>query len=67
MARLHDADGRVAIPGFYDRVRRPDCSEREYMARVGPSDAEICVTHEQARDGASRAIRYMSGPPSGRH
>ncbi len=39
LAALHDAEGRVAIPGFYDRVRdlRPD--EREAIARLSHDDA----------------------------
>ena len=41
VARLHDRDGRVAIPGFYDRVRRWSEAERDYLARTGPSDASI--------------------------
>ncbi|MCX7789732.1 MAG: dipeptidase [Chloroflexaceae bacterium] len=41
VARLHSADGRVAIPGFYRRVRRVSLAERAAMARVGPSDAQI--------------------------
>jgi acetylornithine deacetylase/succinyl-diaminopimelate desuccinylase-like protein len=41
VARLHDGQGRIAIPGFYDRVRRWDSRERAYMADVGPSDAQM--------------------------
>jgi len=41
LATLHDRQGRVAIPGFYNRVRRWRQSEREYMTRTGPSDSEI--------------------------
>ncbi|MBV9762166.1 MAG: dipeptidase [Acidobacteriaceae bacterium] len=41
LAGLHDASGRVAIPGFYRKVRLPANAERDYMARVGPSDEEI--------------------------
>lgn len=41
IARLHDAHGRVSIPGFYDRVRQWDTRERVYMRQVGPSDAQI--------------------------
>jgi acetylornithine deacetylase/succinyl-diaminopimelate desuccinylase-like protein len=41
IARLHDVNGRVAIPGFYDHVRRWSEQEREYMACTGPSDAQI--------------------------
>jgi acetylornithine deacetylase/succinyl-diaminopimelate desuccinylase-like protein len=41
IARLHDRDGRLTIPGFYDRVRPLTRQQRAYMAEVGPSDAEI--------------------------
>lgn len=41
LARLHDADGRVTIPGFYDRVRLLSSKERAYMAHTGPGDAQI--------------------------
>lgn len=41
IAGLHDAGGRVAIPGFYKSVRQPSEAERDYMARVGPTDEEI--------------------------
>jgi acetylornithine deacetylase/succinyl-diaminopimelate desuccinylase-like protein len=41
IARLHNAHGRVAMPGFYDRVRHWSAQERAYMARVGPTDAQI--------------------------
>ncbi len=33
--------GRIAIPGFYDRVRRWGNDERTYMRKVGPPDARI--------------------------
>ncbi len=41
LARLHDAQGRVTIPGFYDCVRRWPASKRDYMARSGPTDAQM--------------------------
>lgn len=41
IAGLHDADGRVAIPGFYDRVRRLSAAERDALARSGPTDDRI--------------------------
>jgi acetylornithine deacetylase/succinyl-diaminopimelate desuccinylase-like protein len=54
IAKLHDAEGRVAIPGFYDNVRRWSCEkadeERAYMASVGPSDARI-LQDAQAEKG----------------
>jgi len=41
IARLHGPGGRVAIPGFYDRVRSWNPDERRYMARAGPDDRKI--------------------------
>lgn len=41
IAQLHDANGRIAILGFYDCVRQWHEKEREYMADSGPSDAKI--------------------------
>ncbi len=41
VAKLHDAGGSVAIPGFYDRVRPGNERERAEMARTGPPDAKI--------------------------
>jgi acetylornithine deacetylase/succinyl-diaminopimelate desuccinylase-like protein len=41
IARLHDAHGRVTIPGFYDDVRGWGEKERAFMARTGPGDEEI--------------------------
>jgi acetylornithine deacetylase/succinyl-diaminopimelate desuccinylase-like protein len=49
IAALHDRDGRVAIPGFYDRVRRPSATERASMKRAGPSDKEIL--HDASGEG----------------
>jgi acetylornithine deacetylase/succinyl-diaminopimelate desuccinylase-like protein len=41
LAKLHDEQGRVAIPGFYDRVRQWDGRERDYMRKAGPTDQQI--------------------------
>lgn len=34
IAQLHDADGRVTVPGFYDDVVEADAGEREQLARI---------------------------------
>jgi acetylornithine deacetylase/succinyl-diaminopimelate desuccinylase-like protein len=41
VARLHDRDGRIAIPGFYDRVRRPTAAERAHLRQAGPTDGQL--------------------------
>jgi acetylornithine deacetylase/succinyl-diaminopimelate desuccinylase-like protein len=41
LADLHDREGRITVPGFYDKVREWSSQEREYMAKVGPKDADI--------------------------
>ncbi|HXY99834.1 MAG TPA: dipeptidase [Stellaceae bacterium] len=41
IAKLHDAEGRIAIPGLYRRVRRWSRAERARMAHVGASDETI--------------------------
>jgi acetylornithine deacetylase/succinyl-diaminopimelate desuccinylase-like protein len=41
IARLHDADGKICIPGFYDHVRQWDAKERAYLRQVGPSDEQL--------------------------
>jgi acetylornithine deacetylase/succinyl-diaminopimelate desuccinylase-like protein len=40
IAGMHDAKGRVTLPGFYDRVRPLDDEEREMLARVPWSEQE---------------------------
>jgi acetylornithine deacetylase/succinyl-diaminopimelate desuccinylase-like protein len=39
VARLHDDDGRVTIPGFYDRVRALSDEERREIASLPHDDA----------------------------
>ena len=41
VASLHDADGRVAVPGFYDGVAPLEKWEREAWAKLPFGDAEI--------------------------
>jgi acetylornithine deacetylase/succinyl-diaminopimelate desuccinylase-like protein len=41
IASLHDDDGRIAIPGFYDDVVEWDAETREQIATLPHSDAEF--------------------------
>jgi acetylornithine deacetylase/succinyl-diaminopimelate desuccinylase-like protein len=41
VAQLHDRAGRIAIPGFYDKVRSWPAAERRTMARTGRADEKI--------------------------
>ena len=50
VARMHDSSGRIAIPGFYDRVYRWPEAERRFMSRSGLSDEHI-LRNAAARTG----------------
>ena len=41
IASLHDGRGRIHIPGFHDRVRRPGRAERRRLARLPHSDRDL--------------------------
>jgi acetylornithine deacetylase/succinyl-diaminopimelate desuccinylase-like protein len=41
VAGLHDRDGRVVVPGFYDRVRRWSERDRRALAEAAPGDEAI--------------------------
>ena len=41
LAGMHDENGRVTLPGFYDRVREIDSAERSLLARVPVDDREM--------------------------
>jgi acetylornithine deacetylase/succinyl-diaminopimelate desuccinylase-like protein len=56
LAALHDEQGRVTLPGFYDRVRPLTERERELMARV-PFDEAAWL----AGPAASRATAGEAG------
>jgi acetylornithine deacetylase/succinyl-diaminopimelate desuccinylase-like protein len=54
-AALHDADGRVQIPGFYDEVLELSEQERELLARVPFDEAAYLATSK------SRALTGEAG------
>lgn len=41
LATLHDADGRVTVPGFYDRVAELTDEERAEMAKMPYTEADL--------------------------
>jgi acetylornithine deacetylase/succinyl-diaminopimelate desuccinylase-like protein len=41
IAKLHDSNGRIAVPGLYDRVRRWSGREQARMAEFGAPDALV--------------------------
>ncbi len=49
IAKLHDARGRLTIPGFYGRVRQWSEKERDFMTRNGPTDAKILQDAQSER------------------
>jgi acetylornithine deacetylase/succinyl-diaminopimelate desuccinylase-like protein len=51
LSGLHDADGRVTVPGFYDRVRPLSDAERALIARL-PFDEKAWLA-EAANSGAA--------------
>jgi acetylornithine deacetylase/succinyl-diaminopimelate desuccinylase-like protein len=61
VASLVATDGRVAVDGFYDRVRPLSPRERAYMARIGPSDQNVLqAAGVAARDGEREFTAYES-------
>jgi acetylornithine deacetylase/succinyl-diaminopimelate desuccinylase-like protein len=44
VAKLHDSEGRVTVPGFYDRVRAIDPWERDLWATLPYTDREWLAT-----------------------
>lgn len=55
VAAMHDADGHVQIPGFYDDVLELTDTERELFAKVDGDDAEFLKVAQ------SRALRGEAG------
>ena len=64
-ASLHDASGRVAVDGFYDRVREVGDEERAYLRRVGPGDDELLKAAGLGQGWARRPSPSTNAPRSG--
>lgn len=41
LAKLHDTDGRVTVPGFYDDIKMPGSKERKKLNRIPRGDKEF--------------------------
>jgi acetylornithine deacetylase/succinyl-diaminopimelate desuccinylase-like protein len=50
IAKLHDRDGRIAIPGIYDRVQTQGFAEQKRMTEFGAPDA-LVLEDAQAQRG----------------
>jgi acetylornithine deacetylase/succinyl-diaminopimelate desuccinylase-like protein len=59
LAGLHDAEGRVTLPGFYDTVRPLTDRERELMGRV-PFDEQAWLAGPAASRVASGEAGYST-------
>ncbi len=62
VAALHDEDGRVQVPGFYDDVLELTDDERALFAKVPHDDTEFLkVAQSRALHGESGTSRHSSG------
>ncbi len=66
IAGMHDDEGRVTLPGFYDAVRPLDAAERADMARLPYADAffqqEAGVSHLWGEAGYTAVERVGARP-----
>ncbi|HKR12295.1 MAG TPA: dipeptidase [Pyrinomonadaceae bacterium] len=53
---LHTNTGRIAIHGFYDRVREASVEERRFMAANGRTDAQLLKTVRAAQPWGERGF-----------
>jgi len=62
LGRLHDADNRIAVPGFYDDALPTEDWEREEFAKLGFDETEYCedlglkALHGEAGYGAMERL-----------
>jgi acetylornithine deacetylase/succinyl-diaminopimelate desuccinylase-like protein len=54
IAKLHDRDGRIAIPGIYDRVQTQGLAERERISEFGAPDAMVLKDAQAQRGWGER-------------
>jgi acetylornithine deacetylase/succinyl-diaminopimelate desuccinylase-like protein len=56
VAALHTRAGRIAIPGFYDRVSEIRPEERGFMASNGPTDAQLLKSARTVKSWGERGF-----------
>ena len=66
LAALHDDDGRVTLPGFYDRISEPTAATRERWQRLGFDPeaylAEVGLKHPSGERGRSLLEQIWTRP-----
>lgn len=59
LASLHHADGRLAVPGFYDEVANPSADELRGWAELPFQEAEILAATGSASLGGERGVTVL--------
>ena len=66
LGEMHDDDGKVRIPGFYDGIKKPSAKQLEQWAGLGFDEREFLgdVGLEQAggREALQRARAALGAP-----
>ena len=60
VAELHDRRGRIAIPGFYDRVLDWSETERRYLASTGPSGSRDSLRNRRAHPWGEKGYSSLT-------
>lgn len=67
IAGMHDAQGRVTLPGFYDKVRSLDAEERAELARLPLNEnifMEYTGTQKLWGEASYTAVERLGGRPT---
>jgi acetylornithine deacetylase/succinyl-diaminopimelate desuccinylase-like protein len=67
IAHLHDAQGHIAIPGFYDAVRSVSEKERNYLQEHGPSNQQLLNDAEISTGWGEAGYSLFDEPSFVRH
>ena len=66
LGELHDASGRIQLPGFYDKVKPVSNAQRAQWDALGFDERAFLGRIGLRRPSASAAIRLWSGSGRGR-